>query len=287
MHVIITDSDKSYDTGVHSQVTNMSFTRNDAGEFFATERFPNLKNLNCSGTGLTTLQINSKSLEKMHCNLNYQMKTITLDCSSLQYLQCIANDLSSIHLNCPSLKTLDCRSNKIQNLDNLPASLRDLHCDHNQLTRLTINSDSLKNVSCTNNDLFELSVTGLGLEELRCSFNKIRSLKMISSSLRTLYCSANEMQMLSLCCPILVDLNCSLNMLEKTDLDCPQLKAFGHGSDFFNGNNELEKAKEMHKCFSDSRITFDLALRKSLHAHTSCRYDSDSSPNQKITVNSD
>jgi Leucine-rich repeat (LRR) protein len=99
-----------YDTGDHSEVTEIFFKRHVAGNFFKDNRFPNLVNLDCSHNALKKLELNCPSLQKLECQYN-RLTKLELICPSLQELWCGCNYLTE--LNCSSLQKLRCDCNNL------------------------------------------------------------------------------------------------------------------------------------------------------------------------------
>lgn len=124
-----------YDTGIHPDVTKITFNGDVPREFFKEDRFPNLIKLDCSWCRLTELQVNCPSLRMLWCHDNELMK-LKLNCPSLQMLCCHNNLLTKLELNFPSLKRLNCYFNRLTELEFNVPSLEELACEDNPLASL-------------------------------------------------------------------------------------------------------------------------------------------------------
>ena len=99
------------------------------------------------------------------------------DFSSLLYLDCSGNDLSTL--------------NFINNM-----YLRDLYCSYNQLLSLDVSNNlDLRHLDCSRNQLIILDVSpNINLSSLNCSSNQLTSLDLsTNSSLITLQCQSNQL----------------------------------------------------------------------------------------------
>jgi hypothetical protein len=216
MKVIINDN-QNYDTGIHTDVTEIKFERNIVGDFFNDDRFPNLIYVNCSENKITELKLNCLSLLKLKCSNNF-LTELKLNCPLLLELNCCANYLVELKLNCPFLKKLDCAGNKLRILD--------LNCsyDMENETGGRISGDFLQVIRISSNMLSSLQLFCPSLLDLFCAENKLTKLEIKCSTLRVLCCDYNKLNEIILICPSLIDLNCSGNLLVNLDLFCPSLE---------------------------------------------------------------
>ena len=156
-------------------------------------------NINC-------LYIRSKydklDLSKVECNEIYyrnqegeSIKNHILP-TSLKFLYCSNNQLTSLPDLPSHLQELICSYNQLTSLPDLPNSLQILVCSGNQLISLPDLPNSLKKLSFNNNKLTSFANIQLpnSLEILDCSHNKLTSLPdHLPDSLKTLDCSHNQL----------------------------------------------------------------------------------------------
>lgn len=133
IHIDITEV--NYDTGIHSVITEVIFSRSVVGDFFNEDRFPNLLSLNCSFSRKSELKVNCSSLIKLICSYGNLTK-LELNCSSLNELNCQCNRLTELKMNCPSLQKLWCHDNRLTELELNCPHLEVLSCGRNLLTNL-------------------------------------------------------------------------------------------------------------------------------------------------------
>lgn len=168
------------------------------------EYFPNLEELDCSESGLSSLDISrNKKLRELYCNGNNLEKLNVSKNKELQKLNCSDNDISSLKIG----------ANK---------KLRQLFCDENQLKKLEVKKNKkLVELSVSNNKLKKLKIEKLKkLKELYCDTNRLTSLKLSKNrNLITLNCSYNKLKKLQLKKNKKLDyLACSGNRISKLDL---------------------------------------------------------------------
>ena len=96
------------------------------------DKYTNLKELNCSGNEITSLDNLPPNLEVLKCSSNKFTSLNNLP-PNLEILNCSDNKITSLD-NLPSkLEVLYCYNNKITSLDNLPSTLKELYCRCNPL----------------------------------------------------------------------------------------------------------------------------------------------------------
>lgn len=122
--------------------------------------------------------------------------------TSLTYLNCSANDLTSLNVSTnTALRVLYCFFNSLTDLNvNTNTSLVELVCDNNLLTSLDVSANTSLNIlRCSNNELTSLDVSGnTALTLLRCSNNQIGSLDISNNSnLFQLHCHINQLTSLN------------------------------------------------------------------------------------------
>jgi Leucine-rich repeat (LRR) protein len=198
---IIIDEIGKYDTGIHSNVTKITFKRQSFGRFFKNDRFPNLEELIC------------------HYNVMTELK---LESVSLRYLDCQSNILARLKLNCPALRGLCCNHNNLTD-DNLILncpSLQELYCGNNNLSQYNFDFPSLILIDCSDNQLKELNINCPLLEDICCSHNKLTEINLKLAFLKSLQCDYNHLSKLELNCPSLLKLGIQFNKLTELELDC-------------------------------------------------------------------
>jgi hypothetical protein len=99
-------------------------------------------------------------------------------CTSLTYLECTANTLTTLPTLPVSLTELYCGTNNLIALPTLPASLTVLDCYENSLTELSTLPDGLTYLDCCTNSITELPVLPNGLIDFYCFNNLLTSAEM-------------------------------------------------------------------------------------------------------------
>ena len=181
---------------------------------------PDLINLNCSNTKITSLNIsNNLSLKALFC---FDTSITTLDVNKnkeLVWLFCSNTGIKSLDVsNNSSLKILDCSSNvdlSILNLSNTQA-LDDLICSNTSIKTLDVSdSIALKNINCSKTGITSLDVSNnKALIYLNCSFNKDMTTLDVrnTKALETLFCSNTNIKTLNVSDSIsLKNMHCSSN----------------------------------------------------------------------------
>ncbi len=161
------------------------------------EYFESLKDLNCRGNQLTTLDVSKNTvLTKLYC---YSNRLTTLDVSkntALTYLSCGINRLTTLDVSKnTALIDLSCYSNQLTSLDvSKNTALTDLSCFNNQLTALDVSKNTaLTDLSCGFNQLTTLDVSkNTALTELDCAYNQLTALDISkNTTLTELDCKNN------------------------------------------------------------------------------------------------
>jgi hypothetical protein len=133
--------------------------------------------------------------------------------SSLTYLNCYNNHISSLPDLPASLKYLSCGANPLTSLPDLPASLQALVCYHDSLNSLPDLPASLQNLVCYHNQLKSLPELPASLTYLDCSDNFLTGLPALPALQQTLYCNDNQLSNLPVLPVSLIQLNCENNRL--------------------------------------------------------------------------
>lgn len=248
--------DQDIDTiyGDHRVLTSAinELTSLDISDFFnikdltGLQGFVSLRNLDCSGNLLTSLNVSGlNDLTTLNCSQN-QLRSlnvsglkalISLDCqdnqlvtlnvsglTALTILNCYLNQLTSVNLTgLTALTTFNCYVNQLMslNLTGLTA-LTTLNCYENQLTSLNVSGlIALKTMNCSVNQLASLNISGsIALTTLNCSENQLTSLDVNGLlTLTTLNCFLNQLESLNLSgLTALSELRCGTNQLISLDL---------------------------------------------------------------------
>ena len=138
--------------------------------------------------------------------------------TSLTYLQCGINLLTTLPALPNSIQTLKCYNNQLTSLPALPNSLRNLLCSTNQLTSLPSLPDSLLYLDCHLNQLTYLPALPDSLQRMDCSSNQLTSLPALDNQLWDIRCNSNQITTLPTLPNIIVDLSCYHNLLTSLPL---------------------------------------------------------------------
>jgi type IX secretion system substrate protein len=130
------------------------------------------------------------SLTYLNCDSNTLTSLPTLP-NTLQTIFCINNYLDSLPVLPTSLQTIICRSNLLSKLATLPTLLTYLDCALNYITTLPALPNALTQLYCYNNSLTSLPALPASLQILYCDNNSLASLPALPNSLNTLYCNDN------------------------------------------------------------------------------------------------
>ena len=177
------------------------------------------------------------------------------DFSSLQYLNCSNNNISSLDLNNNmSIKYLDCSSNSLQELliDSLIA-LYTLKCSYNNLSTLNTSGNlSLTLLECINNKISALDLKfNKFLGTIRCGHNNLMTLDLSDMDLNILQCEHNFISDINLTNNhSLRHLTCHDNLLESINLNSsPNLEWLSLGnSDLLVPNNSFSNIDISSNC---------------------------------------
>ena len=193
------------------------------------EYFTGLKYLSLEGVDMTSIALNSSSLEY----LKVPTKCNSLDiegCTALLYLDCSSCNFTSLNLISQSLTHLDCSENARLASLNVKGctALKYLNCSvlrtdlTSSLTALDVSGCStLTSLNCLYNKLSSLDVNGCtALTELDCRYNQLTSLDVSkNTALTSLRCSDNQLTSLNLSNnTALTWLDCIFNQLTSLDV---------------------------------------------------------------------
>jgi len=144
--------------------------------------------------------------------------------TSLQYLYCMGNSLSSLNVSAnTALKSLSCDNNSLSSLNvSTNAALTSLSCSSNSLSSLNVSANAaLTFLSCDNNPLSSLNVSAnTALAYLSCNNNTLSSLNVsTNTALDTLICYNNLLSSLDVSAnTALMELICFNNSLSSLNL---------------------------------------------------------------------
>jgi Leucine-rich repeat (LRR) protein len=175
-------------------------------------------------TSTTTLSVYGNSISNLS-GVQYFTSLTYLDCgfntltslpalpNSLTYLDCNNNSITSLPALPSSLTFLACYTNSLTTLPSLPNSLINLDCDNNSITSLPALPNSLDTLYCYSNSLTTLPTLPNSLTTLGCDNNSLTALPALPNSLTTLYCYSNSLTTLPALPDSLKTLGCDHNSI--------------------------------------------------------------------------
>ena len=131
--------------------------------------------------------------------------------TSITYLDCGTNSLTSLPALPSSLTFLNCGGNPLINLPTLPTTLTVLYCNNNSLTSLPTLPNGLTYLDCTSNSLSTLPPLPNTLVHLTCFTNSLTTLPSIPNATTYLDCRYNALNILPALPNSLTYLNCGNN----------------------------------------------------------------------------
>ena len=185
--------------------------------------FSNLKRLDCTYNGITSLDLTKNT--------------------KLTILNCAHNQLTSLDLsNNTALTQLECGVNQLTTLDlSNHTALTNLYCSNNQLTALDLsNNTALQRLGCHYNKLTNLDLSNnTVLTHLVCGGNRLTTLDLsMNTGLTVLGCNRNQLTSLDFTNnTALSKLDCTVNQLTNLDIsnnnqiDCSTLKVGSQRND--------------------------------------------------------
>jgi Leucine-rich repeat (LRR) protein len=166
-------------------VTQIAPTNTEIKSFEGVEYFTELKDFNCSGGKVTTLDLSKNT--KLSAIYFSQTDISSIDLSknvNLTMLTCDQTKLSSIDVSKNiNLTYLSCKSNQITELDlSNNVNLLDLECDNNNLTELDLSKNILLSfLNCSYNKMTYLYlVDNINLGSVRCTMSTLVNLYLIA-----------------------------------------------------------------------------------------------------------
>lgn len=205
-------------TEAESVTIGFNFKSKNISDLTGINSFINIKELNCSGTSITTLDVTSLSkLQFLYCQINGSLVSINASglvnlialhchycsltnlnisgCPHLIELYCWGNSLSTINLNgLTTILRLKCGDNPLTTLDvsNL-TTLWELECYKTLLVTLDLsNLSNLKSLNIYRSKLTTLDVSNLfNLDKLNCHTNELTNLDITGTNLSLVICYNN------------------------------------------------------------------------------------------------
>ena len=182
----------------------LSCANKNISDLTGVELFVDLRELDCYGNSLTSLDLTSNpALETIYCFKNQLTSLNVNGCSELKILNCRNNQLKSLDVSQnTNLKDLCASDNRIEGI-NLESNtkLTSLWIDNNRLVDLDLSKcTDLYSISCVNNQLKSLDFSNNNkASDVSCGYNRLTSLKLGNNSkLDTLICYCNSLVSLDL-----------------------------------------------------------------------------------------
>ncbi|HXD91577.1 MAG TPA: leucine-rich repeat domain-containing protein [Bacteroidia bacterium] len=133
-----------------------------------------------------------------------------------------------------SLTYLDCSVNNITSLPAMPSTLKTLWCSNNLITSLPTLPNALNYLYCDTNSISNITTLPTALRVLTCGFNQLTSLPNFPNSLQAIYCCANGITSLPALPSVMYYLNCTGNTLASLPAIIPSGMTY-----LYLGNNQL------------------------------------------------
>ncbi|WP_395063206.1 T9SS type A sorting domain-containing protein [Flavobacterium sp.] len=165
-------------------------TTNDIVNLNGIQNFLNLKNLNCFGNSITSLNLQGLlNLEYINAGENNISNCNITGLVALKELSIYNNLLTNINIdNLTNLTTISIHDNQLNSLTfNNNSSLENLWCSNNMIPSLNFsNTPSIKNCVCDSNLLTSINLGTVNqINELSCANNMLTSLNISNLSLMT------------------------------------------------------------------------------------------------------
>ncbi|MFN8357674.1 MAG: T9SS type A sorting domain-containing protein [Spirosomataceae bacterium] len=172
--------------------------------------------------------------------------------NGLQNLICYGNQLSGLPTLPNSLQSLSCFYSQLGSLPTLPNSLQDLDCSNNPLNSLPTLPNSLKNLICVGNQLSSLPTLPNGLQKLTCDFNQLSNLPALPNALQYLICSSNQLSSLPILPNGLIQLYCAGNQLNSLPALPNSLQILGCHYNTLNSLPTLPSGLQRLSCYHNA-----------------------------------
>ncbi|QLC66671.1 leucine-rich repeat domain-containing protein [Flavobacterium sp. LPB0248] len=212
-----------------NELTFLDVSNSAVGDLTGIQDFVSLTGLDCSQTGLTTLDVGKNiNLTRLDCHGN-SLKTLNVSKNvNLSFLSCESNYLESIDVKSNiALKYLLCGNNggnnAISSLDvSQNINLLELRANGQKLSTIDVSKNTaLKGLDVSSNLISSLNLSSNpNLESLMFSNNKLSTLDISNNKLlKYLECSSNELTSLDLSKHTsLIFLNCFNNKLKSLNI---------------------------------------------------------------------
>jgi len=175
---------------------------------------PDLKYLDFSFTGVTTLPEFPASLKFLKFNNTAAISQFTSLPPALEYLYCSQSNRVSLPTLPLTLKELDVSMQGISVLPALPASLENLNAEACWLSSIPALPAGLKRLNCANNtNITVLPALPSGLWLLNCGINKLTALPTLPADLQYLVAAYNQLTTLPALPARLKTMTCHFNQL--------------------------------------------------------------------------
>ena len=211
-----TDQDGSLSDAEREAVTSIDVYRESSlTSLQGLEYFPSLEILECSETGLTSLDVSrNPALRELYCNFTDLTSLDVSGLPALEILKCTVTGITSLDVSGnPALEALNCGSTGLTSLDvSQNPGLKELDCTATGLTSLDVSGNlalwylvasytgitslylsghpALEYLYCDNTGITSLDVSGApALKYLHCEYTALTSLDVSRNpALQELYC---------------------------------------------------------------------------------------------------
>jgi Leucine-rich repeat (LRR) protein len=208
----------------------------------------NLKIKDLSGIGYFT------TLNELNCYAN-QLTTLPALPPSLKNLYCYANQLSVLPTLPPLLEYLACGDNILGQLPSFPPSVRTIDCQYNFLDSLPPLPDSLYSLLCGDNLLHKLPPLPQKLSYLSTYLNDISVLPVLPASLKYFHCGLNSMYTLPALPDGLLELDCNYNYISSLPALPSELQSLSFNSNAVQAIPTLPAGVMILHC-KDNKLDF-------------------------------
>lgn len=194
--------------------TSMSCTSAYIRDLTGIRYFKNITYLVCRNNNMATLPELPPRLATLYTD-NTQLTSLYSVAfpSTLQFLYCYGNHLTSIPVLPTGLKLLSCYGNQLTSIASLPDSLTSLDCGNNMLTALPPLPTSLTSLTCSRNVITALPQLSPRMTYLVAANNRLTAIPALPDSIYFITCDNNLLTSLPALPRKLSDLSCTYNMI--------------------------------------------------------------------------
>ena len=168
-----------------------------------------------------------------HDSLNTSSTLVTTSTHTINVRGKNISNLSGVEY-FTSLTYLDCSQNAITSLPPMPSTLKTLWCSNNSIAGLPTLSNTLNYLYCDTNTISTISTLPTSLRVLFCGFNQLTSFPAFPTSLQSVYCCGNGITALPALPSTMYYLNCTGNYLASLPAIIPSSMTY-----LYLGNNSL------------------------------------------------